>query len=146
MAIGKIATQSSTLSNPAHPVASKAVDGNTDGNFPKGSTTHTNQEKNPWWMVDLEREYEISAVILWNRIDCCGERLQNFQIILSGEGGTIVRTIKYSTGAKDVLPFPVSPPAKARRVKVQLLGVGILQLAEVEVFTSKSEYYATESN
>jgi hypothetical protein len=29
--------------------ASKAIDGNTDGNFAGESCTHTNAETNPWW-------------------------------------------------------------------------------------------------
>ena len=135
MAKGKIATQSSTLSNPANPVASKAVDGNTDGSFPSASTTHTNQEQSPWWKVDLGKEYQITAITLWNRVDCCGERLNNFQIILSDDGVTAVKTISYSSGTNDILPFTVFPPTWARHVKVQIIVVGTLQLAEVQVFT-----------
>ena len=110
VAKGKKAVQSSTLSNSAFPVASKAVDGNKDGKFRSGSTTHTNTERRPWWKVDLGKEYKITAVTLWNRVDCCGDSLQKFRIILSDEDGNIVKTIFYSTGVKDILPFSVSPP------------------------------------
>ena len=138
MAYGSSASQSSTYPHPANTVASKAVDGNTDGNIHSGSTTHTREEQSPWWMVDLGRTYQISAITLWNRIDCCSARLQNFQIILSDERGTRVKTIPYSTGVKAILPFSVSPPTSARNVKVQVLGMGVLQMAEVQVFTSKN--------
>src|SRR5947209_6301275 len=31
--------------------SSRAVDGNTDGNWQDGSVTHTGYEANPWWQV-----------------------------------------------------------------------------------------------
>ncbi len=34
-------------------------DGNTDGNYEKKSVTHTAQENNPWWEVDLGKEMPI---------------------------------------------------------------------------------------
>src|SRR3954452_15332870 len=49
-ALGKPATQSSTGWGGA---ASRAVDGNTDGNFFDNSVTHTLLEANAWWEVDL---------------------------------------------------------------------------------------------
>ena len=92
------------------PLLARRWDGNKDGNFRSGSTTHTNTEGRPWWKVDLGKEYKITAVTLWNRVDCCGDSLQKFRIILSDEDGNIVKTIFYSTGVKDILPFSVSPP------------------------------------
>ena len=46
LAQGKTATQSSTHASGA--VASRAVDGNTDGNFGNGSVTHTNNDYHAW--------------------------------------------------------------------------------------------------
>jgi hypothetical protein len=136
VAVGKTATQSSTYSHSVNPIASKAVDGNTDGNFDSGaSTTHTNEEENPWWNVDLGQAYQITAITLWNRVDCCGDRLNNFQIILSEDGETAVKTFSYSSGSSEILPFTVDHPIWAQYVKVQILGSGILSLAEVQVFT-----------
>jgi len=34
-------------------VASRAIDGNTDGNWNNGSVTHTNSTTNAWWQVDF---------------------------------------------------------------------------------------------
>jgi len=43
---------------------SRAVDGNTNGNFPSGSCTHTsaNGDLSPWWTVDLGATYVIEKV------------------------------------------------------------------------------------
>lgn len=135
VARGKSATQSSTYSHSANPIASKAVDGNTDGNFRSASTTHTNRQANPWWQVDLGKQYQITDVTLWNRIDCCGDRLDNFRLILSDDGVNAVKTFMYSSGGKELLSFAVNPPTGARYVKVRIIGVQYLQLAEVQVFT-----------
>jgi hypothetical protein len=46
----KPATQSSTYTYSIPVVAGYAVDGNTDGKFLDGSTTHTNDEQGAWWL------------------------------------------------------------------------------------------------
>jgi len=61
-------------------VASRAVDGNTDTSFGAESCTHTNKKQDPWWKVDLQKTAEISRVIVWNRSDCCGSRLEDFEV------------------------------------------------------------------
>ena len=64
--------------------AGLAIDGNTDGEFAVAkSTTHTAQEDNPWWEVDLGKEQEIRRIVVWNRTDKgIGDRLAGFQLIL----------------------------------------------------------------
>ena len=53
LALGKSATQSSTLPGYPFAAAGAAVDGNTNGNFYAGSVTATNADGNAWWQVDL---------------------------------------------------------------------------------------------
>lgn len=57
--------------------ANRAHDGNTDGVFEKGSVTHTNEETNPWWLLDLGATKDIGKIVIHNRSDCCGERLND---------------------------------------------------------------------
>ncbi|WP_163787534.1 galactose-binding domain-containing protein [Myxococcus vastator] len=82
LALGKPAQQSSFyLGGGGEP--SLAVDGNTDGDFWDGSFTHTvlqSQQTQPWWQVDLQASHLISNVVLYNRTDCCSDRLQNFRV------------------------------------------------------------------
>ncbi|XP_063183755.1 uncharacterized protein LOC134512307 [Chroicocephalus ridibundus] len=72
------ATQSST-SNPSG-LASKAVDGNRDGIWQRGSCSHTRREREPWWSVDLGGRRAVVAVVVKNRQDCCWERLRGAQV------------------------------------------------------------------
>ena len=53
--------------------ADKAVDGNFNSNCMEKSCTHTNEEFQPWWTVDLGAEYLVSEVVITNRGDCCGD-------------------------------------------------------------------------
>ncbi|WP_396190678.1 discoidin domain-containing protein [Flavobacterium sp.] len=65
--------------------ASLAIDGNTDGDYAHGSVTHSESNKNAWLDIDLGSESYISSVRIWNRTDCCRERLKNYWIFISKE-------------------------------------------------------------
>ncbi|VVM22050.1 hypothetical protein BSPWISOXPB_3048 [uncultured Gammaproteobacteria bacterium] len=56
------------------------MDGNTDGKFLDGSTTHTNDEQGAWWQVDLGSKKNISQIIIYNRTDCCANRLRTTKL------------------------------------------------------------------
>ena len=140
LALGKAATQSSTYLNST---ASRAVDGNTEGNFDLGSTTYTNDEANAWWQVDLGASYAISNVVLWNRTDCCANRLTNFYVFVSAADLT-GRTYNSILADSNVGRFQVAGQApttlnlpvatSGRFVRVQLAGSNSLSLAELQVF------------
>ena len=84
LALNKTATQSSTITgNGGNPVAGSAVDGNTDGNFNNGSVSHTNADANAWWQVDLGSSATISSITIWNRTDCCSDRLSDYWVFVS---------------------------------------------------------------
>lgn len=59
--------------------SSRAVDGNRDTVMDNGYCTHTQEEANAWWSVDLGAEYTIGSVRITNRV-ICWERLSNFDI------------------------------------------------------------------
>ncbi len=62
--------------------AKLAVDGNTDGDYFKSkSVTHTQEEKDPWWEVDLGRDVPVERVVVWNRTDSgVSQRLADFRV------------------------------------------------------------------
>lgn len=63
-----------------------AIDGNTNGDFKKQmSTTHTAEEVNPWWEVDLQSPQLIDKINLWNRSDGSGDRLNNWRVVMYDE-------------------------------------------------------------
>ena len=85
VALGKPTAQSSHLiSYLGFPhSSSEAVDGNTNGDvFGNGSVTHTYLQNNPWWYVDLTARYTINRINVYNRQDCCPDRLSGFKVII----------------------------------------------------------------
>lgn len=142
LALGKPATQSSTYGSS---VAGLAVDGNTNGNHGAGSVSHTlNSASQDWWQVDLGQLNRIDTVQLWNRTDCCTERLNNFQVLISAtdmSGRSLASLLadpavqKRSVGSSNfsnVMGVPVN--GNGRYVRVQLSGQNYLHLAEVQVW------------
>ncbi|KAL4239323.1 hypothetical protein ACF0H5_000140 [Mactra antiquata] len=80
VALGKSAFQSSTLESY---VASNAVDGNINGNIGASSCMHTEgMSLDTYWEVDLGGVYVIVNVVLYNRLDCCGDRTRNVQVFV----------------------------------------------------------------
>ncbi|WP_416885187.1 PilC/PilY family type IV pilus protein [Marinospirillum sp.] len=72
----------------------KAIDGNRNGVFGQGSVTHTDSTGNQfeWWHLDLGDFYDISRIEIFNRTDCCGNRLRNVHVMVSSEPFTLDRT------------------------------------------------------
>lgn len=58
LSFGKIASQSSIKYNG---FPSRAIDGNFNFQWNQGSCMHTNKEQDPWWRVDLGKEYIITG-------------------------------------------------------------------------------------
>ena len=128
LAIGTTASQSSTLDG-AGPW--RAIDGNGNGNWWNGSVTHTTLEARPWWQVDLGVPRNIGTVIVFNRTDCCSERLSDFDV--SAWDGTTWQPIGGITGpAQPRNDFQTN--VISRFVRVQLRGTNYLSLAEVQVY------------
>ncbi|MEM5774596.1 MAG: peptidoglycan DD-metalloendopeptidase family protein, partial [Anaerolineaceae bacterium] len=83
IAVGKPASQSSVYrDSTTSGIPVLAVDGNTNGDYFSGSVTHTKDEANPWWQVDLGAVQSIEKINLWNRTSCCSERLSNFYVFV----------------------------------------------------------------
>ena len=140
LALGKTATQSSTILGAN---ASRAVDGSTDGNWANNSVTHTDANAQAWWQVDLGQSSSVQSVTLFNRTDCCADRLSNFYVFVSAtdmSGKTVAQLTADTTVAKVSVASlngaaSVNLPLAAigRFVKVQLTGTNNLSLAEVQV-------------
>ena len=58
-----------------------AIDGNTDGRWASKSVTHTAKTgKDAWWRLDFSQTYHVSKISIWNRVDCCSERLNGVTV------------------------------------------------------------------
>uniref|UniRef100_A0A3Q3EC18 Fucolectin tachylectin-4 pentraxin-1 domain-containing protein n=1 Tax=Labrus bergylta TaxID=56723 RepID=A0A3Q3EC18_9LABR len=130
VALSRTADQSSS-----HPdgLARNAVDGNRDPNFAKGFCSLTHQESNPWWRVDLQNVYTVTAVMITNR--------NEFENRLDGAEIWIGNSLEDNCAKKSRCLMQTSilhPPlgqGKGRYVTVFLPGTKkILSLCDVQVF------------
>jgi len=72
-------------------VASAATDGKMD------TFSHTADEGDSWWKLSLPGDVALGRVLLWNRIDCCAERLSNFRVTVSDSLGKVAFERDYYT-------------------------------------------------
>jgi hypothetical protein len=129
--VNKSASQSSTAySAPAN----RALDGITDGTFSDNSCTHTNSELNPWWRGDLTQSIKVTTVKVFNRVDCCSDRLTNYFVTVGDNTDVSKNTQcggKVYTGTQNVTCNLVG-----RYVGIMLNNTNYLTLCEVEVFST----------
>lgn len=142
VALGKPATQQSAGWGG---VPSRAVDGNTDGNYGAESFTHTaDPSGQAWWQVDLGSSYAIDQIAIWNRTDCCADRLSNYWLLVSDSpiDGDSLEAARTAPGVTAIhQPGQAGRPTRldlggltGRYVRVQLeSGSNPLSLAEVGV-------------
>ncbi|KAI3376244.1 hypothetical protein L3Q82_016753, partial [Scortum barcoo] len=136
VALNKIATQSSIKD---FGDARRAVDGNRNPTYISGSCSCSSFEPNPWWMVDLQHVYKISAIAITNRDDYI-YKLDGAEIwignSIEANDNTKIRcaVIPYIPGG-NTFYFPCND-FEGRYVTVLLRSKGVLSLCEVEVFTA----------
>eukprot|EP00118_Oscarella_pearsei_P024615 m.306429 g.306429 ORF g.306429 m.306429 type:complete len:489 (+) comp41228_c0_seq1:1017-2483(+) len=143
------ATQSSTYSHSCNPEAGKAVDGNSEGVFhPWCSVSHTNNQQNAWWEVELESSSSVQVIRVFNRVDCCMDRLTNFNVTYFGSSRSVLKTDTNSESAQEIYEFASTPAVEnVRYVRVTLNNRNFLNIAEVEVFgTDARSYHEAERN
>uniref|UniRef100_A0A3P8NB52 Fucolectin tachylectin-4 pentraxin-1 domain-containing protein n=1 Tax=Astatotilapia calliptera TaxID=8154 RepID=A0A3P8NB52_ASTCA len=139
LALKKTAVQSST--NGTVGTAGRAVDGNRDASYQRGSCTLTSEQSDPWWRVDLVNVYTIGAVMIINR-DKLENRLDGAEIWIGNStsisGPESIRCAVISHIPKgQAFYFPCNS-VKGRYVTVFLPGSAkVLSLCEVEVYYGK---------
>ena len=139
LALTGTATQSSTYPWYIPLGASNAVDGSTDGNIYTGSVTHTVEQNQPWWQVDLLGTFDLDQIVLWNRTDACSYRLSNFNVsVLDNLYNTVWTNDFFTDGGYPTSSLTIDLPDNTlgEIVKVRLNGSEYLSLAEVQVFAA----------
>ena len=123
--------------------ASRAIDGNTDGNWYSNSVTHTEGwTTDASWRVDFPNDVEVRKIVIHNRTDCCKERLTTFSLEIQDEKGRANHIYYHGEEIIDgSLEIDLPIPIQGRAVEIRLyedLAEGqrdySLSLAEVEVF------------
>ncbi|XP_019614540.1 PREDICTED: uncharacterized protein LOC109462428 isoform X1 [Branchiostoma belcheri] len=127
-------TQQSSVAHGGVP--GRAVDGNTNSQWGGSSCTHTGNDNQPWWRVDLGSSNCVDRVVVTNRADCCPERLQNFKVYV-GDNPNVVANPTCG-GAQSVTgkaTITVDCGGRTGRyVGIALPGRQYLTLCEVQVF------------
>lgn len=127
---------------------SRANDGNTNGDFNAGSVSHSDGSLNSFWTVDLGANKPVDGLAIWNRTDCCSNRLSNFNVEVRDASNAVVYSQNLYTGTGYVNPFErlsIGSTVQGRYVTVKLLGNnlqgnGFLSLAEVQVLGNVSSF------
>jgi hypothetical protein len=132
LASGKVASQISTDINDVTD-AYKAIDGYIDPkdkhlSLPeKNSITKTNHESNPWWEVDLQSTSFINRIVV-HKAD--GYALDEFDLKICGDDCTTDRVESQNA----IIDHRLSTAIAGNRVRIEMVGSGVLALAEVLVF------------
>ena len=125
-------------------MANKAVDGNDSGQLSASICTHTKSEDKPWWRVDLRSPTLITQLVIFNRADCCRERLHSFTIRIgdslanNGNANPLCGGVQ-SMKTDLVKTFRCPNPVVGRYVTIQLQDRNYLTLCEVVVNGVKGE-------
>lgn len=141
VALGGTATQTSFLGYGEQP--GHAIDGNRDGYWWNNSCTVTGNIAGASWQVVLQNPSLVNEVVVWNRSDCCGNRLSAFRVEVLNGASTVFQQSFHTDGSQvpngDFLRVRM-PGAGVNATAVRLSNVGvnaegtrILQFAEVEV-------------
>ncbi|MCH6259295.1 carbohydrate-binding protein, partial [Puniceicoccaceae bacterium K14] len=113
---------------------SRAIDGNKSGLWSDSSVTHTVNEVNPWWEVDLGAVQSIGDIVVYPRTDeCCTARLSFFTVSVLDADRNEVFTKSYTKEQKTELVVAVRG-VNGQYVRIQLDDENPLSLAEVEVY------------
>ena len=156
LALYGTATQSSTTIGAP---ASRAIDGVVTGDYTRNRGTQTREtgDAAPWWEVALAATSTVERIVIWNRTDCCANRLSNFRVLLLNANRLEVFRQDYFTDGvtfpdttANGFEIPLPAGTRGRFVRVEILGPSsegttVLALAEVEVFGTGQTYSAGEN-
>ncbi|RYD36009.1 MAG: DUF1553 domain-containing protein [Verrucomicrobiaceae bacterium] len=71
--------RASQISTYAEAAAARAIDGNTEGAYEKGSVAHTLGGRDLWWELELPEAQAVDRIVVWNRSEA-SERLNGFRL------------------------------------------------------------------
>jgi hypothetical protein len=142
LALNKTATQSSDYDVTRFP-ASRAVDGNLNGNSNAQAMSIAQIATGAWWQVDLGSIQPISTIDIRGRTDCCPDQTQNFWVLVSNDpiASNNLATAQAQPGvtsyavpgqANSLLQLSIN--RSGRYVRIQLGGNNYLSLTEVQVW------------
>ena len=95
-------------------VASRAIDGKTEGDYTKNSVTHTEKSSSPWWEIELAEQQPLDQIRIWNRTDNkLEERLSGAIVRVLGADRELISEFHIEKGAPSyefqIVPSVVIP-------------------------------------
>jgi len=99
-------------------------------------------EHDPWWQVDLQGQYKLDRIVIFNRTDdSTAPRTKNIQILVAQKDGQFKQAYQHSGqvfyGLKENKPLIVSlKDVTARFVRLRIPGRCSFALDEVEVYAT----------
>ena len=149
IAEGKTVSASSVLAGDTSVSLDNATDGNTKGNFSDGDLAHTGAASDKEWIeVDLGELIDISRIKIWNRMDCCQDRLGNVYVLVSETAfadnfdpasGAVAS--KHQFAANESGNPEIQVNTRGRYVRLQKSGDNsggnAINIAEIQVFEDK---------
>ena len=140
LALNKPASQSSTSQWSSSRAAQEDAQGANNGRISQDFGFHTSREHEPWWQVDLQGEFLVRKVIIFNRQGPTARRLTRFSLLRSLDGRhwkVFFRKIDSTVfGETDDEPYvaKVIGDQPARFVRVRLDGNHYLHFNECQIF------------
>jgi SAM-dependent methyltransferase len=141
LALSRPALQSSTSRWSWHDDPAVDAAGGNNGRITGSYSFCTDEEHDPWWMVDLGDSVAIDEVVVHNRLDdpAAARRAAGLAIQLSDDGqnwrNIYARRDDTAFGGADGRPLCISLAGRSGRyVRVLLPGRTILALDEIEVY------------
>jgi microsomal dipeptidase-like Zn-dependent dipeptidase len=118
----------------------RAVNNSTNGVFSSGNVAMAGSIiPDPWWTVDLGSNATVRAVSLYNRTDCCTDRVKQFFVQTSADGVNWTNQAQQEPSIGPVAHIVFDGAVTARYVRLQFYGLtDYLNFAEVKVWGSRS--------
>ncbi len=143
------ATASSSSAYGGYALASRAIDGDTNGNWSGNSVAHTGGSTTTDWIdIELENSSEISEIVIWNRSDCCSNRILNCYLLVSENpfptSSSLTDALQNATFTHEITSssaqFNINVAVTGQYIRIQKSGNNpggnYFNLAEIEVFGS----------
>ncbi|XP_077985240.1 xanthine dehydrogenase/oxidase-like [Glandiceps talaboti] len=107
--------------------ANQAIDGDTNSDYLMNTCSHTDDEQDPWWKVDLGTSYPVYDVIITNRQDCHSERILGTEVRVGdnediGANALCGEPVESDRVSDETLIFECDPALQGRYVSIQLVG------------------------
>ena len=116
-------------------MAARAIDGSVSGAYFQGKTcSHNADLVDGWWNLEFPEPVAVNKVVIYNREDCCLDRINKVKIYADGE---LCGTITYVDGqrvyktscASDTTEYKI-----ATNIRIEAKEGNYLTLCEVQVW------------